>query len=81
MSKKYCRTQYTLGGSQPYVLTAQWPHAFTPKQTYWKPDYSLQGVKGYNDVEKYHPVGYIPTGGRFTPVPCDKRELNEFKIQ
>ena len=72
MSKKYCRTQYTLGGSQPYVLTSQWPHAFTPKQTYWKPDYSLQGVRGYNDVEKYHPVGHVQT-------PCDRTEKRSSK--
>lgn len=59
MDKK-CKTQYTLEGTQPYVLTSQWPHAFTPNQTVWKPDNSLKGVTGYNNVEKYYSIGYDP---------------------
>lgn len=31
-SKKAC---LTLGGSQPYVLTANWPNGMTPPGTYW----------------------------------------------
>ena len=71
MNKQYCKTQYTLQGTQPYVLTANWPKGFTPKQTYWKPDYSLRGVTVYNNVEKYYSVDYKSN-------ICDK---NEFKIK
>lgn len=30
-------TCYTLYGSQPYVLTANWPNGFTPAGTKWVP--------------------------------------------
>ena len=30
-------TCYTLYGSQPYVLTANWPSGFTPAGTEWEP--------------------------------------------
>ena len=75
---KNCNVQYTLGGTQPYVLTSQWPHAFTPNQTVWKPDNSLKKVTGYNDVEKYYSIGY-------DSHLCDNPNIitnnNEFRIK
>ena len=77
MDKK-CKTQYTLEGTQPYVLTSQWPRAFTPNQTVWKPDNSLKNVTGYNNVEKYYSIGYDPR------ICNNNRHIttnnNEFKI-
>lgn len=57
-NNSYCRSSYTLGGSQPYVLTSQWPRAFTKPQTKWVPDYSMAYVNGYNFDTNYHPVNH-----------------------
>ena len=46
----YCGMQYTLGGSQPYVLSSNWPQAFTKPQTDFVPDFSMKNVVSYNQT-------------------------------
>ena len=58
MSSKRCNSQYTLQGTQPYVLTSNWPQGFTYNQTKYVPDLSLQNVTGYNYLNNYQPVNF-----------------------
>ena len=46
----YCGSQFTLEGSQPYVLTSNWPQGFTKAQTAFVPDYSMKNVVSYNQT-------------------------------
>ena len=55
---KNCKSVFTLQGSQPYVLTSQWPKAFTPNMCEFVPDYSLQNVQAANDISYLHPVNF-----------------------
>ena len=57
MFNNYCRSVFTLQGSQPYVLTANWSKGFTPNMTYWTPDLSMENVSGYN-TNNYHPIHF-----------------------
>ena len=56
-----CVAKFTLQGSQPYVLTGNWPRGFFPNRTEFVADYSMQNVTGANDVGKYHPVNFSGT--------------------
>ena len=46
MNNKHIR--YTLQGSQPYVLSGQWPSYFVPSGTEIVPDYSMNNLLAYN---------------------------------
>ena len=57
-SFNYCGIQYTLGGSQPYVLSGNWPQGFTKPQTEFVPDYSMKNVVSFNPTKcKYSTFG------------------------
>ena len=45
--------RYTLQGTQPYVLSGQWPSYFVPSGTIINPDYSMSNITGYNENNKY----------------------------
>lgn len=55
---KRCRSMYTLQGTQPYVLTSNWPKGFTPNKTEYIHDYSLQNIQASNSTQKYHSVNF-----------------------
>jgi hypothetical protein len=42
------KTQYTLYGSQPYVLSGGWPSNFTPSGTNMILDHSMDNILAYN---------------------------------
>ena len=42
---------YTLRGSQPYVLSSNWPQGFIKAQTTFVPDYSMKNVFSYNQTK------------------------------
>jgi hypothetical protein len=45
------KIRYTLQGTQPYVLSGQWPSYFIPTGTEIIPDNSMNNILGYN-IEK-----------------------------
>ena len=47
------RTYYTLQGSQPYVLTYEWPIGFVKCYSEFKQDNSLNNIEAYNLSHKY----------------------------
>ena len=54
-SNNYCnikrfRTIYTLGGSQPYVATKNWPNNFRSPGVSFEPDTSLINLQTYNQA-------------------------------
>lgn len=49
---------YTLNGSQPYVLTANWPNGFIIHNTYFKADYSMANVLPNSGIKEYAGVSY-----------------------
>jgi hypothetical protein len=51
INSNYCGMQFTLQGSQPYVLTGNWPQGFTKSQTQFVPDYSMKNVVSYNQTK------------------------------
>ena len=56
-----CRSVFTLRGSQPYILTSNWPKNFFPNDTQYIPDFSLQNVRAYNNNlynPKFYPVNF-----------------------
>jgi hypothetical protein len=75
MDNKCSKTCYTLQGSQPYVLTANWPNGFLPPQTMWVPDLSVTNVRNYDKsfcVQKER--GQLIN---FPEASMDKRILND----
>ena len=75
---------YTLQGSQPYVLTSNWPEGFKKPMTEFVPDYSLQNVQAANNLSNYHPVNFsarmIMKGNKDNPIakfPYETKPLNE----
>ena len=53
-----CHSQFTLQGTQPYVLSSNWPNGFTYNGTKWVHDLSLMNVTGYNYLNNYQPVNF-----------------------
>ena len=47
------RTNYSLQGSQPYILTYNWPNGFILPCTKFEADYSLYNLESYNTTHKY----------------------------
>ena len=58
MEKQKYESVYTLQGTQPYVLTSNWPRGFTPNMCEYVPDFSLQNIQSANDVSQYHSVNF-----------------------
>lgn len=52
------KSLYSLQGSQPYVLTSNWTHGFTPNMTEFVPDYSMMKIIPAINVPHYHHVHY-----------------------
>lgn len=46
-------TSYSLQGSQPYILTYNWPNGFILPCTKFEADYSLYNLETYNTTHKY----------------------------
>ena len=57
------KVRYTLQGTQPYVLSGQWPDYFVPAGTEMIVDNSMKNIIGFNvqEQEKYaiYPSKYI----------------------
>ena len=46
------KINYTLQGSQPYILSGNWPTQFIPNGTKIIPDCSMNNILGYNLEEQ-----------------------------
>ena len=54
------RVNYTLQGSQPYVLSGQWPSYFIPNGMEMKIDNSMSNIMGFNVQDQQQFAIYKP---------------------